>query len=465
MKNLAVALPANNIFLIAALFTCITIMPSISHGQSGETNSVALQQQIENQQKQLDRQAEQLERQQNLLDKLSHRVEEKGKNPATQVDERYSEPPHRDAVGDMRSPAIHRGGFPGAIEITGSKGVPISLAIGGYVKTVAFYDTDYERDDPYFFPALLGLGSDDEDGQFGMSSELSRVFLDAQTDTGKGALRAYIEFDFRDDFTLRHAYLDWSGGYGQLKVGKYWSTFMDLHSLAEGVTEPLVSGAVLARQEQIRYTLPTYRGLTFAVALEDPSSNDIMTDQQPLAHSPDVVSTLKIDLPNQSHIRLGALVRRIELKSDALDDNKTTGWGLQTSGRWNLTAADSVVAGVAYGDGIGRYLLGLDPFSGAFIDTDSSKLKSRTGKGGFIAYSRRFSNDIRTNVMYGQANAEDEETLLAQAFESSTYFAANIFYEITPYLTLGVEYAWGERENLDGSNIENHRVTLGFQLF
>lgn len=370
----------------------------------------------------------------------------------------------RDSVGDMRKDRIRRGKFPAAVEIIGRHDVPVSLAIGGFVKTVAYFDSDYERDDPYFLPALLGFGFEDVDGQFSITSELSRVYLDGRTNTGLGDLRGYIEYDFRSDLTLRHAYFDWSGSYGQLKVGRYWSTFMDLRALPEGVTEPLVSGAPFARQEQIRYTAPRVNGLTFSLAVEDPSSQDVSFDESPLTHTPDIVGALEWDVARNAHLRLGAVIRDIELKNNQLDDNRTRGWGVQTSGRWKFSDNDSILAGLTYGDGIGRYMLGLDPFSGGYVAEDL-KLKSRKALGGFGAYQRRISQRLRANIMAGMAKADDNIDLSPSLFENTKYFAANLFYEVTPYLMVTTEYTWGERGNLDGSDIDNQRITLGFQLF
>ena len=435
-----------------------------------------LAEQVENQQQQLENQGQEIQHLRQTLDTLQLQLEQTeltastASSPAppsiketSPAEERLS-PFVRDGVGDMRADVIHQGNYPASITVMGSK-APVQLAIGGFIKTVAYSDSHYEKDDPFFFPSLLGLGRDDENGQFAMSAVLSRIYLDARTYTGKGQLRGYIEMDFRNDITLRHAYMDWDGKYGQLKIGRYWSTFMDLQALTEGVTEPLVSGASLARQEQVRYTKYWNESLTFAIAAEDPSNNDILTSRSPKTSVPDVISTLKIELPNKNHIQLGALYRQIDINSYLTSESKVTGWGTSVSGRINLTSVDSIVYGVAYGDGIGRYLLGLDPFSGAYVDPESSDLKSREGKGAYISHAHHWSKDIRTNIMYGEAHAENIDFFLPETFISSKYFASNIFYEATPYLVFGLEYAWGSRENAGDNSLDNQRVTLGAQLF
>lgn len=454
------------------IFLCLLL----SNYSQAETLA-ELYEQVEKQKLKLENQSKEIEHQKQQLDDLLRKLKDiklnliaakPNSNDIPKVTkstpQKILKPFTRDAIGDMRSETISEGSFPASIQVSGSK-APVQLAIGGFIKSVAYYDNHYERDDPYFFPALLGLGRDDKDGQFGMSAHLSRIYLDGRTDTGKGQLRGYIEMDFRDDITLRHAYIDWNGKYGQLKAGKYWSTFMDLSALTEGVTEPLVSGASLARQEQIRYTTSFSNNLTFAVAIESPSSNDILTANTPKTSIPDLITTLRVAFNKQSHIQFGGLYRKLDVNSNLISQNKATGWGGAISGRIELSKTDEIVYGVNYGAGIGRYLLGLDPFSAAYVDPNSSTLESREGKGGYISHAHHWSDDVRTNIMYGEAHAEAEDFFLPSTFKSSKYFGSNIFYEITPYLVFGLEYAWGERLNVDGNAIDNQRITFGIQLF
>lgn len=38
-------------------------------------------------------------------------------------------------------------------------------------------------------------------------------------------------------------------------------------------------------------------------------------------------------------------------------------------------------------------------------------------------------------------------------------------WSIQPYLTLGIEYAYGVRENKDGSDLDNNRIGIGIQVY
>ena len=436
-----------------------------------------LREQLQRQQEQLEEQARKQEAQDRRIGELEatnrqlrRSVEAAGPEPDAQDDSADLEIEAaslggevRDSIGDSNASSIREGEFPGSILIK-RREFPVSLGISGFLKTVAYSDTNYEKDDPLFFPALLGVGRDDDDGEFGISAELSRLIFDARANTGLGDLRGYIEWEFRDDFNLRHAYIGWTGEHGELLVGQYWSAFMDLAAIPEGVTEAAVSGAILARQEQIRYTKLLGEKFLVTVSVEDPTSNDILTNVTPQTNSPDFVSTVRWNAMPNMHLQAGGLYRRIEVDGDALVDNSTSGWGAHLSGSWRITAADRVLGGASFGDGIGRYLLGLGPFSGAFIDPDSLELESQKARGFYGSYARTWADTWRTNVSYGQARADTAGLSLADNFKSSKYLGANIFYEITPYLTVGLEYNWGERKNIDGSDIDNRRVMLGLQF-
>ena len=50
-------------------------------------------------------------------------------------------------------------------------------------------------------------------------------------------------------------------------------------------------------------------------------------------------------------------------------------------------------------------------------------------------------------------------------FENSTYASVNLMWNVYRYITLGVEYAYGNRENKDNSDLDNHRIAVGMQFY
>lgn len=375
-------------------------------------------------------------------------------------------PPVRDSVGDLNADAVKSGEFPGSFLIPGPGGV--SFAIGGFVKTLAFYDTKAEGREAVFLPALLGgMGRDDKDGTFSLTAELTRLNFDARVNVGETKLRGYVEFDFSGDlFKWRHGYLSWSGSAGELTAGKTWSTLMDLQAIPDGLGEPTVSGFIFTRQAQIRYSRALSKSVKVAVAAEDSASNDVAAPEPVLTRSgyPDLIGTLSFGSAAR-HVQVGGLVRSVEYDPNDAPGDKATGWGVHLSAHTNLGERDRIFGAFAYGEGLGRYLVGITPSAGAFIDLDSGHVLVRQNTGGFAGVRHTWNTSCRSSLVYSYAQAENDPRQPAGAFTDSSFTLGNILCKANRFLTIGAEIDYGTRSNRDGSTKDNLRTMVGFQLF
>ena len=132
----------------------------------------------------------------------------------------------RDRVDDLNADAVKGGVFPGSFVIPGTE---VSLAIGGFIKAVGFYDSHASDRSPDFFPGEDLPPNEDAGGTYAMTAGLSRVFLDTRARTQRGDVRAYLEIDFNGPSVtkLRHAYLRLRNERIEVNAGQTWSTFMD----------------------------------------------------------------------------------------------------------------------------------------------------------------------------------------------------------------------------------------------
>lgn len=379
----------------------------------------------------------------------------------------------RDAVGDLNARAVRAGDFPGSIRLPNTLGV-VDLAIGGFFKTAALWDSDAENLGVDFLPAALGAQGDDQDGNFALDSTLTRWIFDARAPTrGEGQLRGYLEWDLNDkndgslDVKTRLAYGSWSNSAGKLTVGQNWSTFMDLRLLPEGLTEPTVSGAIFVRQSQVQWSVPLTDQWTYHVAIEDPSSNDFESDIPDIDRNtllPDAVLGIEYNDP-QWHWRLNGIARKLEFDTpDGLEDS-ATGWGLSASGRYNFSGGDWLGASASYGEGLGRYLLGIRSSAGGALERPDSDLELRDNWGGFLNYLHGWSDTTRSTVTLGYAKADALDFQPDTTFESSSYGAVNFLWSPLTYLTVGMEYQYGRLEFVNGDDLDNNRVSLAFQIF
>ena len=98
----------------------------------------------------------------------------------------------RDRIGDLNAAPVEDGAFPGALTIPGTR---VSLAIGGFVKVLAFHDSNADERAADFSPA--DLVPDAPGGPtYGMTAGLSRLFVDGRASMKRGDVRGYIEVDF-----------------------------------------------------------------------------------------------------------------------------------------------------------------------------------------------------------------------------------------------------------------------------
>lgn len=429
--------------------------------------------QIRSQQKQLDEQAQKLEHMDQRMNEVAGGAAAPQSTAAgSKAEAAGAQHDVRDPVGDMNAEAVRRGEFPGSFRVPGPKN--ISLAIGGFVKTVAIFDSNAEGVGTQFMPAML---SNDGSGAFSIDSTLTRIFIDGRAPVPDGSVRGYVEYDLNGtnngspDFKLRHAYGAWSSGRGTLTAGHTWSTLMDLKILPEGLTEPTVSGVIFARQSMVRWSQAVGEGFAYHVALEDPSNNDVFSAPsatspvRPITSAPDLVLGLEYAAAGIWHVRIGGIARRLEVTSPDAGDRSTTAAGGTMTGRVNLFGKDRLVLSGVYGKGLGRYLLGIEPTSGSTFDPVQAVIELRTNAGGMASYQHFWTGTLRSTVMTGAARSRPQYGLPGSSFDRSTYSAINLMWSVRPLVTIGIEYAYGTKDTTDNAKLDNQRIAFGIQFF
>lgn len=422
---------------------------------------------LEAQRAALDSQRKELERQATTLAALSsYLADEDAQTLQEPVD--YSK---RDAVGDLNSKSLQEGVYEGSVTTVGNG---ISLSIGGFLKTLAIFDSNAETMGADLLPATLGVFSDDKDGAFSLDSTMTRLYLDASAQAPLGTLHGYLETDLNDgndgqiELNLRHAYGAWTNRYGTLLVGHTWSTFMDLKTLPQALSEPTFSGAAFTRQPQVRWSQPLGSGFTWHAALENPDSDDVFNPQgtRTVGRSkvPDVVMGLELEGP-RGHLRLNGIAREIRVNLAPEEHDNTFAGGVALTGSLRLSPTDRFTFGGVTGEGLGRYLLGIQPINGAAINPTTNELETRDNRGIFGNYTHNFNKSLTGAVMLGYAEADpldfdDDDTL-----KDTSYAGANLIWTVLPYLSVGIEYDYARRENKGGADLDDHRVMFGVQIY
>jgi len=369
----------------------------------------------------------------------------------------------RDKIGDINAPYVKAGEGTGAILLPGTD---ISIAIGGFIKATALYDTYYNVKNEIILP---GTFTDEQigDGQTYSGARSSRLFLRGFSSVDNLKIDGYFEVDFRgsSEITLRHAYLELQNNKGtKLLMGQYWSLAMDLQTIPEGLVEPTVSGGIFARKGQIRYTRKLNKKLTIAVSLEDPTSSDIKGENiTPINKLPDGITSLSIDPSPKWHFSFTGLYRPL-LLSNNLNNQKEYDFGFLGSSGVIFKPSDinkfTLVA--LYGEGISAYVLGADGTAAYF---SQEKLKKQEQFGGYVAYGHVWNKKFRSNIAYGKFNGSELRAMPQSNIKSSTYAFVNTFYHLNKYVNIGIEWIYTSKELHSGSTLNNNRFQFGIQIF
>ncbi len=368
----------------------------------------------------------------------------------------------RDQIGDMNSTAVRKGDFPGSIQLPGKM---TAIGFGGFIKTIMYCDSDKETKSDIITPGYFN--PNENYGQFGISASLSRFLFDARARLPQGKLRGYFEVDFKNGgFNIRHAFATWQHGNHEILAGRFWSAFMDLPavSFVEGTGEPSISGVIYNRQTQIRYSYQLNHAWKFHVSFEDPSSSDALIPAgfKSFTYVPDLIAAVGVTDPKTGHIQVAAMIRNIAVDSANTYHLSGTATAVSVASHLKVGNKGRLVASASYGKGLGKYLLGINGVAG-YID-QQKKMALVTTYGAVLCYQHQYNPKWRSNLGIGTAGFSGVDKTFV-TFRNSWYGNVNVFYQVMPMFTIGVEYIYAESNYSGEGKVLNHRFQIGIQVF
>jgi len=361
------------------------------------------------------------------------------------------------------------------------------LHLLGYVKLDVMHDFDslgQTSGFPNFFipseiplqnPALL-----DRDNRTGVTINSSRLEFGIGTDTPLGQASALLDFNFlqnptgRPVLNIRQLFFELD----PLRVGKSWTTFINLQSIPDTLDYQGPNSLPEARSPLVRWTQPLAIGplantkalqnLSLALAAEWPDGElylpQGMRTRNPL---PDFVASLQYE-KHHSSVWLSGLYRRLEAEGNGVR-TATNSWGIQLGGNIPVRKAASVQFGAIYGAGLGHYLndtQGLD-LDGA-LDS-AGRLRAIPAVATWLGGQYWWRVDLRSTVSYGYvylwdkfviAFPDDSEGIYRQGH----YASANLIWSPISPVDVGVEYLFGYRQNNDSRSGIANRIQFSFIL-
>ena len=149
------------------------------------------------------------------------------------------------------------------------------------------------------------------------------------------------------------------------------------------------------------------------------------------------------------------------LNAELLDGSQDSnfGWAFVGSGRIMLPSRcekDNVCFNVQFGDGFGGQLKSGPADAVVNLATsDLTTIKLFSTYGGVQHW---WTDSVRTNLIWGYNSVDNPNFIDPSALESTLYSAANIVWNPTNKVTLGIEYLFGNRKNVDGTSGDANRL-------
>lgn len=345
---------------------------------------------------------------------------------------------------------------------------------------------DFNRVNPDWEAALRPSQIPTQPGLYGqnghtlLSARQSRFGVHGELPTKAGLIRATFEFDLfgvgsfagETTFRLRHAYGEWK----QVLAGQTWSLFMNMDVFPNVIDYWGPNGMVLLRNPQIRWTPISGGNTIVAVAVESPNS-DIDTgifsrlapgfseNAIPRNTIPDFTGLYRRNT-SWGHFQASGVVGRIGFETKATPDNRPKGndtrWGINLSSNIKTTGnGDRIILQAVYGRGIANYMNDGGNDLGPQLSRQGQDLRfEAVPLLGLVAYYDHFwSKRWSTSLGYARTQVNNRNLQSSDDFRNAQYASANLLYSIDSFLT-GVEYLWGQREDLGGAKGHDNRVQI-----
>lgn len=378
---------------------------------------------------------------------------------------------HHNAPEDFQTPNVP------TVAVVG-KGGKFILGIGGNVKAVMGWDIGHpiESADEFITSRIPMTPMDGDNSRFSFSARQTHLFINFVALPGTGnEIGAFISANLLNGYlpTLQFAYLKYRG----IQAGYDYSLFSDPSCGAPAVDYEGPSSNTTNPVGGINYTWePNPHGRwELAVGLEMPQTSFTTVDGRTrwvYQRAPDIPLAAKYAWQSgSSWVRASAILRTLTYRNELLQRNKSRfGYGFQLSGAWNIVDPLTLYYQAVWGKGIASMIQDTLDENLDMTPTDGDDSLSPVMLWGGFASLEYAINDrwtasatyshVRTYVPRFAGGSEAWGDL----YKYAQYVSANVFYDLTSYFEIGMEYIWGRRANNDGLKCSDNRIQMSFQL-
>lgn len=385
------------------------------------------------------------------------------------------------------------------------------LGIGGYAKASLSFDMGNPITSAiYFEPSTIPM--DNPAGNRALvqfSAATSNLFFNfVGLPHTKNQIGAYINFNFSGNgnnygFSLRAAYLTYRG----FLVGYNSSLFTDGAASAPTIDQQGPNALTFVYNTVLDYQYAFNKHWKVGLGLEMPMVSATYNNYSYAINQrvPDIPFYGQYSWADgNGWIRLSGLLRNMfyrneqcgELNEAGIHEGANVdrvGFGIKASGAVPVHSKITLFYQGVYGIGISSYIQDLQGYGLDMVPTAPSRdastasthslgrLKNVEAWGAYLGIQWQISPKFLTSATYSMVETylpkSESETFLPgveykhnnafmpnTTYKSAKYVVANLFYNITPTITTGIEYLWGCRKNVDGVFKQDNRIQTAVRV-
>lgn len=426
------------------------------------------QQQLESQQLQLDAQKQLLEQLQSEMQSLSA---PSGAGAAGQpTNEPVQPPPEAGAVLSQNFkyervvPTSSNFTAPdSALKFT-TPGFKTEIGIHGFTEAQIILDTNGLNNNE-FDTSFIPIPSEPSQTKFSVNP--SKFGISSATPVECYRVNTMITVDFNGELDqpmprLRVAYGEIINDDRNVAfmAGQFFTTTVDLKSQPETLDFAGPTGLFARRQPLVKFSKLYGREVLTEMAIETPEGS-IFRNADALTGIPAFVYAVNW-LPEGDRVRnlrFACLARDLRGQAASGLIDKAFGWAFIGSGRVMLPMLgekDNFCFNVEFGDGYGGQLKS-GP-ADAVLNLATSELTTIGVFGSYGGVQHWWTDSVRSNVVWGYNAVDNPDFIDVSALNSTLYSSANLVWNPTKKVTLGIEFLFGNRKNVDGASGEDSRL-------
>lgn len=349
------------------------------------------------------------------------------------------------------------------------------LGIGGTAKATLSYDFGHVIDNGFDFatssiPMTQAPGNG---GKIQISAATSSLYLNFVALPGTdNRIGVYVNANFTgDNYTpdLQYAYLKYRG----ITAGYNYSLFSDIAAAPPSIDNEGPPGLVAVPNGVIDYTHGFGKHWGIGVGLEMPMLSATMGNHTASVNQriPDLPAYIQYSWDATDRLRLSGIIRTLQYRDLLAGRNRTEpGWGVKISGTVTPVPAVTCYCQAAYGKGLSSYFIDLDEGGLDLVPAGTpGHLTPVEAWGGYVGIQYNLTRNLMATTTYSHLrNYADRYTdgsvPWSSQYKYAQYALANILWTPVPYVQCGLEYIYGRRVNMDGTQAHDSRLQTMIQV-